>query len=128
MSETDENPDSREDSNQYAKNVVIAVVCAALYLARPAWFPERVAFWVVVTIALFYNVIAHFKKHWARSRFWYAIVILSGCHAAVIGRVDAHLHRLDFWEAMAVIAVEGLAMVLILGWLLRDNYFTRDSR
>jgi hypothetical protein len=119
---------SGEDSNQYAKNIAIGLVCAVVYLARPAWLSERAAFWVVVTLVLSYNVIAHFRNHWAKPRFWYALVLLLGGHAALLGRVNAQVHGLNFWAAIAVIALEGLAMIVILGWVLGDNYFTRDAR
>ena len=123
-----ENPSTGEDSNQYAKNIAIGLVCAVVYLGRPAWLSERAAFWIVVTLVLFYNVIAHFRNHWAKPTFRYALALLLGGHLALLSSVDAQVHRLNFWEAIAVIGLEGLAMIVILGWVLGDNYFTRDTR
>jgi hypothetical protein len=128
MSERNENSTSGEDSNQYAKNIAIGLVCAVVYVARPAWLSERAAFWVLVTLGLFYNVIAHFRNHWTKPRFWYAFVLLLWGHAALVGRVDAQVHSLNFWTAMAVFALEGLPMIMMFGWVLGDNYFTRDTR
>ena len=119
---------SGDDSNSYGKSVLIGLGLGALCFASRGWLSERGFFWAVITVALFYCVIAPFRSYWAKPRFWCALSILFGGHAALLRYVDGHVLQWSFWEVMKLGAPEGLAMILILGWVLGDNYFMRDTR
>lgn len=130
MKDRNENPNSGEDSNSWGKNFGIALGLAVLYLVSRGWLPERAFLWIMVTVVLFYNAIAPFRDYWAKLAFWRAVVIVFAGHAVLIGYLDGHEHVLQFrfWPLIALMFLEGMAMITILGWILRDGYWTRNTR
>jgi hypothetical protein len=126
MIDDEKNAGSGEDSNSYAKNIVIGLGLAALYFAPRTWLSEGAFFCIAITVFLFYNVIAPFRNYWAKPRLWAALVVLFGGHATLLWYFAPRAW--SFWAFMKLGVPEGLAMILILGWILGDNYFTRNTR
>ncbi len=126
--DNDENLSSGEDTNSLTKNIVIGLSLAALYFAGQAWISEVTFYLSALTVMLLYNVIALFKNHWGKVKFWVAVAVLFAVHVALFAHVNVEAIHWNFWKLVEVGAPEGLAMILILGWILGDNYFTRNSR
>lgn len=133
MIDDEKDASAGDDSSSYLGNIVIGLVLAALYFGSQfptgRWLSEAAFFCIAVTVALLYNVTGPFRNYWAKPRFWGALVILFAGHAVLLGwYVNGHVVRWSFWGFMKIFAPEGLAMILILGWALGDNYFTRNTR
>jgi len=119
---------NEDDSTSYSDAIWVGLGLAAFYFASRRWLSEGAFSSIAITVFLLYMVTGVFRNHWRERRFWAATVLLFGGHAALLWYLTPHLHRWSFWGVMKVVAPEFIVMVLILGWILGDNYFTRNTR
>ncbi len=127
MIENDEDLRTGDDSSSYLGSIVIGLVLAALYYASRGWLSEIASFRIAVTVLLLYVVTGPFRTHWREPKFWIVVVVLFGGHIALLWYLGPYLRAWSFWSFVKL-APEGLALILIIGWILGDNYFTRNTR
>jgi hypothetical protein len=119
--------DSSTFSGAFWLGIAIAVVSLA-YEASGGHLSDGTLYSVTTSIVLLYLVTGPFRQHWKRLRFWLAIFLVFGVHAAILHSFVARLRGFNFWGLMMLIGPEGLAMILVVGLIVGDNYFTRNTR
>ena len=121
--------DGADDSSSYFGSAVVGLILLALYVASRNWLSESAFFCIAITVLLLYLVTGPFRAYWATPRFWGALFVLFGGHAVLLRwYVQSDAVHWSFWRVMVLGVPEALAMILILGWIVRDNYFTRNTR
>lgn len=128
MIDKEEDLSAKDDSSSYVGSVVIGLVLIGFYFASRAWLSEGAFFRIASTIALLYLVTGPFRTHWREPRFWAAVVLLFVGHTALLWYLAPRLRAWSFWGYFTLVAPESLAMILALGWIVGDNYFTRNTR
>ena len=117
------------DAISFSRTIAVGLAMAAFYFASRPWLSEGAYYCIATTVLLLYLVTGPFRNYWAKPKFWGALLILFGGHAVfLLWYVNGHIVRWGFWQVMVLAAPEWLAMTLILGWILGDNYFTRNTR
>lgn len=133
MKIADDNDDSiaiedSGDSSSYAGAVVVGVFVAVLYFASGGRISDSTLFGITLTVLLLYVVTGPFRNHWLEVKFWAVVAALFSGHTVLLRYLPPHLRTWSFWAVVMLAVPEGLAMIVIIGWLLRDNYFTRNTR
>jgi hypothetical protein len=122
---------TEDDSSTFLGSVGLGLSVAVVYLAYEAsggHLSDGALYSISSTVVLLYLVTGPFRQHWKKLRFWSAILLVFGVHAAVLRNIVPGMRAFNFWRLMLIVGPEGLAMILVVGLVIGDNYFTRNTR
>jgi hypothetical protein len=131
MPKKEKSSSTEDDSSTYLGSLGLGLSVAVVYGAYEAsggHLSDGAFYSITITVGILYVVTAAFRQHWKKLRFWFAILLMSGVHAALLRAILPRLRAVNFWTLMELFGPEVIAMILAVGLIVGDNPFTRNTR